>query len=270
MHFPECEIILVFYLLKRGKCWVIICQAALFCESKSQICQRMIPRFCNTPARGDFPGIYKDCVSGRVRMDSMCYLRYKTSHIGWCDGMQWTTLKLQEVWGQPWKKLWEVPELLFPGSNLCVQSWSCQEAANNLLLSLQSISKLSVSTEQKVNYKDPAISEFSKKENKKAQRKFYFSTEVEMSVGGGSFGEVFMFSFCFLFLFFPLFFHKEEKKQWGRTNKEENESSFEVRPWQKAAHKQGQPLNGFHIVLDLMAASIGCLGTNIRKRKILN
>lgn len=270
MHFPECEIILVFYLLKRGKCWVIICQAALFCESKSQICQRMIPRFCNTPARGDFPGIYKDYVSGGVRMDSMCYLRYKTSHIGWCDGMQWTTLKLQEVWGQPWKKLWEVPELLFPGSNLCVQSWSCQEAANNLLLSLQSISKLSVSTEQKVNYKDPAISEFSKKENKKnTEEVLFFNRSWNVCwrrvIWRGIY-VLLLLSFSFL----SSFLSQRQEKQWGRTNKEENKSSFELRPWQKAAHKQGQPLNGFHIVLDLMAASIGCLGTNIRKRKILN
>lgn len=211
MHLPECEIIPVFYLLKCGKCWVIICGAALLCKNKSQISQRVIPGFCNTSARGHFSGIYKDCVFGGVGTGSRCYLRYKISYIGWCDGLQWGTLKLREVWGQPWKNLWEVPELLFPGSNLCVQSWSCQEAANNLLLSLQSISKFSVFMEQKVNYKDPAISEFSKKENKKVQRKFHFLTEVEMSDGGGSFGEVFMLSFCFLFLFFPLFFHKEQK-----------------------------------------------------------
>lgn len=92
-----------------------------------------------------------------------------------------------------------------------MQGWSCQGAANNLLFSHQSISKYSVSIEQKVNYNDSAISEFSRKENKKTRRKFYFLMEVEMSVGGVSFGEVFMLFFCFLFLFFSLFFHKEDK-----------------------------------------------------------
>lgn len=174
MCLPGLEIILTFYLLRRGKCWVIICRAALFCKVKSQIPQRIVPRFGNTPARGDFSGIDKDCVFGGVGAGGRCYLRYETSKTGWRDGLQWWALKFQEVWDQPWKNLWEVPELLFPASNLRVQGWSCREAANNLLLSHQGISKFSVFKEQKVNDSAPAIGELSEKENRKTQRKFYF------------------------------------------------------------------------------------------------
>lgn len=83
---------------------------------------KMIPRFY-TPARGDFSGIYKGWVFGGVRIGGRCSLRHKTSHVGWCYGLHWGTLKLQELWGQPWKNLWEVPELLFSGLNLFVQGW---------------------------------------------------------------------------------------------------------------------------------------------------
>lgn len=133
MHLPGFEIIPGFYPLKCGKCWVIICWAALFCKSKIQIPQRVIPRLWNTAAKGDFSGICKNCGFWGVEMGGGCYLRYKTSHIGWHHGLQWGTLKFQEVWSQLWRNFWEVPELHFPGLNLCVRGWSCQEAANNLL-----------------------------------------------------------------------------------------------------------------------------------------
>lgn len=73
----------------------------------------------------------------------------------------------------------------------------------------------------------------------------------------------------FAFFFFSLFFLFTKRRKTIRKNQQRGKKcSFEVRPWQKIAHKQGQPLNSFHIVLDLRAASVGYLGTNLRKRKI--
>lgn len=179
-------------------------------ESKSHICQRMIPRFCNTPARRDFPGIYKDCVFERVGMGSRCWgtkLHILGDVMG-CSEQHWSFKKSEANLGRNFEKCQSFFSLA--RTSVCRAG-----AAKKLPTTFSSLSKAFQNCQfpqnKKWTTKTLPLVSFPKRKIKKTQRKFYFSTEVEMSVGGGSFGEVFMFSFCFLFLFFPLFFHKDKK-----------------------------------------------------------